>query len=137
MRPRIWIPVAMFGAGLALIASEVARGEAEVSLLLVFPVFSGSSGFFLLGTLLIVLSFIAGFLMLLMGQLELQASSAWPQMNAEPGAEARPAKKDFGGVVMIGPLPIAFGSSRNMALFMLVLGIVVAIVLLGILAALT
>ncbi len=136
MRHRIWIPIAMFGAGLALIASAVATGEAEVSLLLIFPIFSGSSGFFLLGTLLIVLSFMVGFLMLVMGQLEVQASSVWPQMNAEPREETRPVKRDYGGVVMIGPVPIAFGSSRTMAVLMLVLGIVLAIILLGILAAL-
>jgi len=119
-----------------LIASAVATGEAEVSLFLIFPVFSGSSGLFLLGTLLIVLSFIVGFLMLAMGQVELQASGTWPQMTAEQDTKAMPVKKEYGGVVLIGPIPIAFGSSRAMALFMLVLAIVVAIILLGVLAAL-
>lgn len=136
MRQRIWIPVSMFAAGLALIISAVATGEAEVSLFLIFPVFSGSSAPFLLGTVLIVLSFIVGFLMLAMGQLELQTTGTWPQTTRGPGAGQEPVKKEYGGVVLIGPVPIAFGSSRSIALFMLVLGIVVAIVLLGILAAL-
>jgi uncharacterized protein (TIGR00304 family) len=136
MRQRIWIPVSMFVAGLALIISAVATGEAEVSLFLIFPVFSGSSALFLLGTVLIVLSFIVGFLMLAMGQLELQAAGTWPQTSRGQSAEPEPGKKRYGGVVLIGPVPIAFGSSRSIALFMLVLGIVVAIVLLGILAAL-
>lgn len=136
MKPRIWIPIAMFVGGLVLIASAVATDEAEVSLFLIFPVFSGSSGLFLLGTLLIVLSFIIGFLMLAMGQMELQTSGAWPGTMPEPRSGTKPVKKEYGGVVLIGPVPIAFGSSRTMALFMLVLGIVLAIILLGILAAL-
>lgn len=135
MKPRIWVPIAMFGTGLALIASEVARGEADISLVLVFPVFSGSSGFFILGTLLIVLSFIVGFLMLAMGQLELQASGVLREARPELRTETSSAKKEYGGVVMIGPVPIVFGSNRTIALIMLVLGIIAAIVLLGILAA--
>lgn len=137
MRQVAWIPIAMFTGGLVLIASAVATGEAEVSLFLIFPVFSGSSGIFLLGTLLIVLSFIVGFLMLAMGQLELQSTRTAEQLVIGSKAEDRAARKDFGGVVLIGPVPIAFGSSRTMALFMLVLGIVAAIILLGILAMLT
>lgn len=136
MRQRIWIPIALFGGGLGLIISAVATGEADVSLFLIFPVFSGSSGLFLLGTVLIILSFIVGFLMLAMGQLELQTSGPWPQSSAGPDAAREPVKKEYGGVVLVGPIPIAFGSSRSMALFMLILGIVVAMVLLGILAAL-
>jgi len=136
MKQVIWIPIAMFAGGLVLIASAVATGEAEVSLFLIFPVFSGSSGLFLLGTLLIVLSFIVGFLMLAMGQLELQSRDITERTVIGSRAEGRAPEKHFGGVVLIGPVPIAFGSSRTMALFMLVLGIVVAIILLGILAAL-
>lgn len=136
MRQVIWIPIAMFAGGLALIASAVVMGEAEVSLFLVFPVFSGSSGLFLLGTLLIVLSFIVGFLMLAMGQLELQSNGIAERTMTGSRGEGGAPEKHFGGVVLIGPVPIAFGSSRTMALFMLVLGIVVAIILLGILAAL-
>lgn len=136
MRQRIWIPIAMFAAGLVLIASAVATGEADVSLFVIFPVFSGSGGLFLLGTLLIILSFILGFLMLAMGQLDAQSVMTWPQGATRPEAGPSHVEKEFGGVVLIGPIPIAFGSNRRIALFMLVLGIVVAIVLLGILASL-
>lgn len=124
----------MFVGGLALIASAVATGEAEVSLFLIFPVFSGSSGLFLLGSLLIVLSFIVGFLMMAAGQLEMQSTMIGDESDRAPVPEGGGVRKEFGGVVLVGPFPIAFGSSRSMALFMLVLGIVVAIILLGVLA---
>jgi hypothetical protein len=45
MRQVAWIPIAMFTGGLVLIASAVATGEAEVSLFLIFPVFSGATGY--------------------------------------------------------------------------------------------
>lgn len=132
MHPRIVVPIALFVSGIALIAAAVATGEAEVSLFLIFPVFSGSSGLFLLGTLLIVLSFVAGFIMLMFGQLEfnrLQIESSTPV-----GLPGQRKKTKYGGVVLIGPVPIAFGSDRNLAVLMLILGIVLAIVFLGILA---
>lgn len=133
MRPVVWLPVLIFVAGVACIAAAVANGEAEVSLLLVFPVVSGSSGLFFLGTILIVLSFFVGFAMLAMGHAELG------RLQTDPGqAAGRPgAQKDtrYGGVVLIGPVPIAFGSDRNMAVIMLVVGIAVAVVVLGLILA--
>src|SRR4030066_1434108 len=64
MRTSLWIPIAVFAAGLALVATAVATGEADVSLFIVFPVFSGSSLVFLLGILLIISSFIVGFVLM-------------------------------------------------------------------------
>jgi len=134
LRQRTWLPIAMFVGGLALIGSAVAMGEAEVSLFLIFPVFSGSSGLFLLGTLLIILSFIVGFLMMAAGQLEMQSMMVGDKSARSPASQGGGPRKEFGGVVLVGPFPIAFGSRRSVALFMLVLGIVVAIILLGALA---
>lgn len=117
----------MFAAGVACIAASVLTGEAEVSLFLIFPVFSGSSGLFLLGTALIVFSFIAGFVLLMKGQLELAGGNPYaPESDADP--ERRKAKTGYGGVVLVGPVPIAFGSDKTMALTMLVIGIVFAAV---------
>lgn len=132
MRPVIWLPVLVFVTGIACIAVAVASGDADVSLVLIFPVFSGSSGLFLLGTLLIVLSFFVGFAMLAMGQLELGKMQRELGQSSEP-----PAQKDtkYGGVLVIGPVPIAFGSDRDVAIVMLIIGIVLAIVFLGLVVA--
>lgn len=136
MTPRMWVPVGLFVGGIVLIVAAVASGEAEVSLLVVFPVFSGSSPLFLLGTLLIVMSFIVGFLMLVLGQMQMAAGGTWPAGDFPEVQASGSTRKEYGGVVMVGPVPIAFGSDRRIALIMLVLGIVLAIVCLGILAAL-
>ena len=132
MNARVIVPVAIFVVGIALIAAAVATGEAEVSLLLVFPVISGSSGLFVLGTVMILLSFVVGFALMAMGQLEVSRADI-----GRIGAASRPSSKAgetrYGGVVLIGPVPIAFGSDQRMALIMLVVGIVIAIVALGLL----
>lgn len=123
----------MFAAGIICIAAAVASGEADVSIVLIFPVFSGSSGLFFLGSLLIVASFIVGFAMLALGQLELgrvQRDLGQPLANESHRKETK-----YGGVVIVGPVPIAFGSDRTMAVVMLIAGIVLAIVVLGLIVA--
>ncbi len=92
-----------------------------------FPVFSGSSGLFILGTALIVFSFISGFLLLMMGQMELTMADLGGAAPGD-GREGPGTRGRYGGVVLIGPVPIAFGSDKKIALAMLVVGIVLAIV---------
>lgn len=129
MIPRMWLPVAVFSTGMVSIAAAVVTGEAEVDLVVIFPVFSGSSGLFLLGTVLIILSFLIGFAMLAMSQAELAANMAPPSTSQKQAVEK---KTQYGGVVLIGPLPIAFGSDRRIAVIMLVLGIATAIALISV-----
>ena len=132
MHPRLLVPILLFAAGVTLIGTAVAAGEAEVSLLLVFPVFSGSSGMFVLGTVLILLSFVVGFALLAMGQVEAARLDGRGLSSLDRGEDDSRSTR-YGGVVLVGPVPIAFGSDQKMALAMLVLGIVLAIVLLGVL----
>ncbi len=114
-----------------MILVAVAAGTAEVNLWVVFPVFTGTSPLFILGVLLIVLSFFVGFALIMMGELE--ALRHAPEMPAQVedeihhGAvpEGHMAKPKFGGLVLIGPIPIAFGSDRAIAIFMLVAGVVI------------
>jgi uncharacterized protein (TIGR00304 family) len=116
---------------MACIAAAVAGGEADVSLLLIFPVFSGSGWLFILGTLLIVLSFFAGFAMIVIGGTETDRPQFESLESTSPSPTQR--KTTYGGVVLVGPIPIAFASSKNMAIFMLMIGIALAMVFLGIL----
>jgi len=128
-------PIGLFIAGIVCIVASVLTGEAEVSLFLVVPVFSGSGGLFILGIALIVFSFVAGFMFLMMGQMEIAGASFEP---AGDEMERRFGKSDrkYGGVVLIGPVPIAFGSDKKTALAMLVIGIVLGVAALVVLALL-
>lgn len=130
MRPNASIPIILFAGGVACMAAAVMTGEAEVSMVLIFPIFSGSSGLFVLGVMLILLSFVAGFVMLTSSQIAL-SRAALPQELGQESMDPPEIKKKFGGVVLIGPVPIAFGSDMKWALAMLVIGIVLAIVALA------
>jgi len=119
----------VFTSGIACIAAAAASGEVDVRLFLIFPVFSGSSWLFILGTLLIVLSFFIGFAMIAIGGMEPNRSQPG---GMEPHSSAITQKKTtYGGVVLVGPIPIVFASNKKMAIFMLIVGIALAIVFLG------
>jgi uncharacterized protein (TIGR00304 family) len=129
---KTWLPVVLFAAGVALILAALAAGTADVSLFILFPVFTGTSPLFFTGVLLIMMSFFVGFALIMMGQLEAirHAPEMPEQIEAEIHGgvipEAHKTKPDFGGLILIGPIPIAFGSDRSIAIFMLVAGVVLA-----------
>lgn len=130
---KTWLPVVFFAAGVALILAALAAGTADVSLFILFPVITSTSPLFIVGVLLIVMSFFVGFALIMMGELE--AIRHAPDMPDEIEAEihggavpeAHKVKPDFAGLVLIGPIPIAFGSNRAIAIFMLVAGVVLVV----------
>jgi uncharacterized protein (TIGR00304 family) len=126
VRTRMWLPIALFLAGVFTIGYAVATGEAEVSLVIIFPVFSGSSGLFLLGILLLVASFFVGFALLAFAQ-----PSEQEAQGTNPVKEPSRTRSSYGGVVLIGPIPIAFGSDKSVAMLMLAIGIILAAIFIG------
>jgi uncharacterized protein (TIGR00304 family) len=129
----MWIPVGVFLAGVACITVATVSGEAQVQLFIIFPVISGNSLLFILGILLIFASFILGFILAAASMTEAEPI---PPQNSASGATAQtgeaPQKKTrFGGVVLIGPVPIIFGSDRKMALIMILLAIVLMAIVLA------
>ncbi|UCE92064.1 MAG: DUF131 domain-containing protein [Methanobacteriota archaeon] len=127
MNPRIVIPIALFVTGATAVAAAVATGEAEASLFLVFPVFSGSSGLFLLGVGLVVASILAGFAAMIggVGAPEGQFRGSTETADGRRATRERPR---VGGVVLIGPIPIAYGSDARMAVAALALAAVAVVV---------
>ncbi len=105
------LPIAaavLFVAGVALIALSVAQGSAQVALIVIIPVISGSSAAFLAGVGLLVAGFVA-FLFAFSG--------GWEEETPPPLAGSVPAPTSrsggAGGFVLIGPVPIVFGSWRG------------------------
>ena len=108
MRLGLFGSAAVFVAGVALIALSVADGGASVSLLVIIPIISGSSLVFLLGVVLLIVGFFS-----------------LPFAHTGTGDEATPALPETtpasgtsggaGGFVLIGPVPIFFGSWKGMA----------------------
>ncbi len=123
-----WLGLGLLLAGGALMVASVATGQGQVSLVLIVPVFwgTGALGFLAVATLFL------GFGVLLFGPLfqgvPLGTESAEAPTPEPPAvATAPPAAPRYGGVVVVGPFPIAFGSDRQLATWMLVVGLAIAI----------
>jgi len=100
---------ALWVAGIALVVLSVLRGGATVSLVLIVPVVSGSSLEFLVGVGLVIAGFAALFFAAFDGGI---ASEPLP---ADDGRAPSAGTGGAGGVVLIGPIPIVFGSWRGLS----------------------
>jgi len=96
--------LALLIGGIAALAWALLSGEAEIALVLIFPVIYGAGGIAALGILMLF----AG-LVLLSLSLSFAASREESAGQRCAGPEER---REFGGVVLIGPIPIVFGSAR-------------------------
>jgi len=131
MRTLTWVGLALLVLGVALIAWSLATGEGQLFLVLFIPVFTSGG---LLG--------LAGMLALFAGIFLGMASFAGPRpsFGDEPPVQspaqapappaAAPAPR-YGGVVMVGPIPLVFGSDVRVAKWMMVLGIVLMALVVG------
>jgi uncharacterized membrane protein len=110
--------------GIAALAVAVAQGGAQVHLLLVVPVVTGSSPLALAGILGILAAMVLGFT-------AVAGRALPPPAPASPtgvaGANSRPpaegASPAASGVIFLGPFPIVFGSSPSIARTTLILAI--------------
>jgi uncharacterized membrane protein len=129
--------VAMVLGGLAALIAAYAQGDADLSVVLIFPVLSGSGGVFAAGVLLFMGGFFLLFLswsMRTMSRMALEDDGAPSPAAAPPASGGGPGGPvpasggpQWGGVVFIGPIPIAFGSNPRMNRIMLVAAIVMAV----------
>ena len=100
---------ALWVAGIALVVLPVVRGGATVSLVLIVPVVSGSSVEFLVGVGLVI----AGFVALLLAAAG--TGSEWEHVPEEAAPAPASGAGGAGGVVLVGPIPIVFGSWRGVS----------------------
>jgi uncharacterized membrane protein len=106
MRGVVAVPLALLAGGAAAIGVAVATGGAQVALLLFVPVLVGSSALFALGIgLLVVGFFVLPFALMV-------TRDAAPGPESPPGLESAPGVPagGSGGFVLIGPVPIVWGS---------------------------
>lgn len=130
MRPIRFLGPALFVAGIVVVVIAIARGEANLLIVLVFPVVQATGSLGALGVLLLVAGFVASFFALpFRGEPEVVVPPTGPSPPAPPPA-ATPSRR-WGGVVFLGPIPIVFGSDARMTRTMLFLGIVLFVALLA------
>ncbi|MCI4348672.1 MAG: DUF131 domain-containing protein [Thermoplasmata archaeon] len=118
-------------AGISLIVYAIATGQAHLVLLVIIPAVTGSSLPFFLGLLLIVV----GFVLLFAQAAEFDGIAPPESRMTGGGALGSPkptTERAWGGVLLLGPFPIAFGSARPLRRWMyLALALVGSVALVG------
>jgi uncharacterized protein (TIGR00304 family) len=140
MRPglsRFAIPLSLFVLGIVLLAISVLEGKGEVHWVLFIPVFTATSIFAFIGTVLIIISiflFIIVFLKDFTYPYDGDAGEVGPGTSAQkastpgPSSGGRGPGKKFGGVVLVGPIPVIFGSDKKMTAIVIILAIILMVV---------
>lgn len=119
--------------GVLLLGYSVAVGGSTVMWALIIPIIVGNDLFSIAGILCLMGGMLTGFLYLAQIPLE-QALRAEPERLERSGAptpEEPPIQKRYGGVVLLGPIPIVFGSDMKVAKWMLVVGLILVILLIA------
>lgn len=98
------LALALAVAGVVLIGASIADGSTQVYLLVIVPVLTGASALFLGGVLCLALAM--GLSVLVVADREEPPAARPP--DDQGGA---PEGSSTGGVLLIGPLPIFFGSA--------------------------
>jgi uncharacterized membrane protein len=100
MRPSVIVGPILLGAGAILIAVAALTGGAHAVLVLIFPVVYGDAPLFVLGILLIVTGVFA-------------LPFAFGAGTSREPAAAPTGPVTSGGVVLVGPIPIFWGSASG------------------------
>lgn len=124
MRVSTGLSLGLIVAGLAVVALAVVSGAAHLALLVIVPVIYGSSLLFGLGVLLIVVGMVGLFL----GGTAVTLSTE-DQMNSGAASQRSAPSTSVGGVVLLGPIPIIFGSEKGWTPYLIVLAVVILIAL--------
>jgi uncharacterized protein (TIGR00304 family) len=118
MRKWLLASLLLFVSGVALIIASVSNGEGQVGLFLIFPFIVTQGWMGAAGSLLLFLAVISVFIGLWASATHDPGQA--PVENSSPMPAAR-TKKSYGGVVLIGPIPIVFGSDEKIAKSMLII----------------
>jgi len=119
MKKLLALSVILFISAITMIAISVILGESEFGLFIIFPFVMGSGVLAVTGAVLMFVSILLMFISI--------ASQLPTHEEIRPTTAQLPVtpKREYGGVVMIGPFPIAFGSDSKIARIMMMIGILV------------
>jgi uncharacterized protein (TIGR00304 family) len=122
---RWWLAsIALFIASIILLVASVATGDGQFGIFVIFPFIVGSGPLAISGTALLFLAILCWFI-------GIWRTSKYEIDETATGDNAGTAQRNkFGGVVLIGPIPIVFGSNEKIAKNMLLLGVVLFVVML-------
>jgi uncharacterized protein (TIGR00304 family) len=113
-----------FISAIVLLAFGVLLGDVESGFVLIFPFVSGSGIYAFIG---IILLFVA-ILLFMLGFVTSIESPDIPFNREDEGFSRKKTSVKGGGVVLIGPIPIVFGSSWKIAFILMVLALIIILV---------
>jgi len=121
----------LFGAGIATLAVALARQEATLALVLVFPIIQATGPWGALGVLLLVAGFVGTLLMWPFPLVRSHGADVFEEPAVVlPAAGPVPSRR-WGGIVFLGPIPIVFGSDPRVTRAMLLIGVALFVALLA------
>jgi uncharacterized protein (TIGR00304 family) len=129
------LALALLLGGIGLIALSIMTGEGSVYLALFIPVFAGSGPLGIAGIACIAGAFFSYFYGLVedfrvLGEEAGEGGRAVPREGKRPveGGHARTGRgMKSGGVVLIGPIPIIFGSDKKSLFYIQVLAVIILV----------
>jgi uncharacterized protein (TIGR00304 family) len=119
------ISLLLFIIGIIFIVISIIRGEVEAGFILIFPFLKGSDVYVTVGIILIF----AAFVFYMFGFVRANSIDfTTPEDIEKQGYKEKTIKG--GGIVLIGPIPIVFGSNWKIALLLMLLAIVIMVIFL-------
>jgi uncharacterized protein (TIGR00304 family) len=122
MRKWLLASLILFVSGVVLIITSVSNGEGQVGLFLIFPFIVTQGWIGAVGSLLLFLAIISVFIGFWTSATQ---DSGQPSVETSSPTPATRTKKNYGGVVLIGPIPIVFGSDEKIAKSMLIIAVAI------------
>lgn len=119
------VALACLAGGAALLGYAIAQGQMGAGVFLIVPFFYGTGVAAALGMLLLMAGLMLWTLSAFRGLVD-GAGTFVP-----PSGDARRSTRS-GGVVLLGPIPLVWGSDHGVARWMMVAGLVLAAILLAI-----
>ncbi len=127
MEKMLFFSILLFFGGIALFIVSAVRGEGGMALFFIFPIFYSTGPLGALGMLLIFASI---FLFFIAPFTYNEEKISKINENEMPRKENQiRSEKHYGGVILIGPIPIVFGSDKNQALNAVIFAIIILMLL--------
>jgi uncharacterized protein (TIGR00304 family) len=129
MNKFLFLAALLIICGIALLGYSVSTGEGGAGVFFIIPVFYGSGIYSFLGVLCIMVGLFLAFVGIAAQMKEMEGyeepSGTQPSRTTEP----KPQKSiKGGGVVLIGPIPIIFGSDAKTAMALVLMAIVLIVI---------